>query len=126
MAHLPHRQLAANTTFFRSSVIADKLFVLFKHSAPGTDWQRHKVSTPVAGPRLATVSRRGRCSVRYPDAVNRPEKIPSPGYGSTIRLPCRTLHPQLVPQAALTTAQAASSSLGLAISAWSSTAAWYQ
>ncbi len=45
MERLPCGQFAANAAFFRIGVIAHNLFVLFKHSALGTDWQCHKVAT---------------------------------------------------------------------------------
>lgn len=45
MERMPCGQLAANAAFFRIGIIAHNLFVLFKRSALGDDWQRHKVST---------------------------------------------------------------------------------
>jgi hypothetical protein len=45
MERMPCGQFAANAAFFRIGVIAHNLFVLFKHSALGGDWQRHKVTT---------------------------------------------------------------------------------
>jgi hypothetical protein len=45
MERMPCGQFAANAAFFRIGVIAHNLFVLFKHSALGEDWQRHKVAT---------------------------------------------------------------------------------
>lgn len=45
MERMPCGQFAANAAFFRIGVIAHNLFVLFKHSALETDWQRHKVAT---------------------------------------------------------------------------------
>ncbi len=45
MERMPCGQFAANAAFFRIGVIAHNLFVLFKHSALGDDWQRHKVTT---------------------------------------------------------------------------------
>lgn len=45
MERMPCGQFAANAAFFRIGVIAHNLFVLFKHSALGADWQRHKVAT---------------------------------------------------------------------------------
>lgn len=45
MERMPCGQFAANAAFFRIGVIAHNLFVLFKHSALGCDWQRHKVAT---------------------------------------------------------------------------------
>lgn len=45
MERMPCGQFAANAAFFRIGVIAHNLFVLFKRSALGEGWQRHKVST---------------------------------------------------------------------------------
>ena len=45
MERMPCGQFAANAAFFRIGVIAHNLFVLFKRSALGEDWQRHKVAT---------------------------------------------------------------------------------
>lgn len=45
MERMPCGQFAANAAFFRIGVIAHNLFVLFKHSALGEGWQRHKVAT---------------------------------------------------------------------------------
>jgi hypothetical protein len=45
MERMPCGQFAANAAFFRIGVIAHNLFVLFKHSALGEDWQRQKVAT---------------------------------------------------------------------------------
>lgn len=45
MERMPCGQFAANAAFFRIGVIAHNLFVLFKRSALGEDWQRHKVTT---------------------------------------------------------------------------------
>ncbi len=45
MERMPCGQFAANAAFFRIGVIAHNLFVLFKHSVLGGDWQRHKVAT---------------------------------------------------------------------------------
>lgn len=45
MERMPCGQFAANAAFFRIGVIAHNLFVLFKHSVLGADWQRHKVVT---------------------------------------------------------------------------------
>ncbi len=45
MERMPCGQFAANAAFFRIGVIAHNLFVLFKRSALGTDWQHHKVAT---------------------------------------------------------------------------------
>mgnify|MGYP001577700280 CR=1 FL=1 len=45
MERMPCGQFAANAAFFRIGVVAHNLFVLFKHSALGEDWQRHKVAT---------------------------------------------------------------------------------
>ena len=45
MERMPCGQFQANAAFFRIGVIAHNLFVLFKHSALDTDWQRHKVAT---------------------------------------------------------------------------------
>lgn len=45
MERMPCGQFKANAAFFRIGVIAHNLFVLFKHSALGEDWQRHKVAT---------------------------------------------------------------------------------
>jgi hypothetical protein len=42
---MPCGQFEANAAFFRIGVIAHNLFVLFKHSALGHDWQRHRVAT---------------------------------------------------------------------------------
>lgn len=43
MERLPYGPFAANAAFFRIGVIAHNLFVLFKHAALSTDWQRHQV-----------------------------------------------------------------------------------
>lgn len=45
MERMPCGQFAANAAFFRIGVIAHNLFVLFKHSVLGGDWQKHKVTT---------------------------------------------------------------------------------
>jgi hypothetical protein len=45
MERMPCGQFAANAAFFRIGVIAHNLFVLFKRSALGTEWQNHKVVT---------------------------------------------------------------------------------
>jgi len=45
MERMPCGQATANAAFFRIGVIAHNLFVLFKHSVLGGDWQRHKVAT---------------------------------------------------------------------------------
>jgi hypothetical protein len=45
MERMPCGQFEANAAFFRIGVIAHNLFVLFKHSALGHDWQRHRVAT---------------------------------------------------------------------------------
>ena len=45
MERMPCGQIAANAVFFRIGVIAHNLFTLFKHSALGEGWQRHKVAT---------------------------------------------------------------------------------
>lgn len=45
MERMPCGQFEANAAFFRIGVIAHNLFVLFKRSALGEGWQRHKVST---------------------------------------------------------------------------------
>ena len=45
MERMPCGQFKANAAFFRIGVIAHNLFILFKHSALGMDWQRHKVAT---------------------------------------------------------------------------------
>ena len=45
MERMPCGQFKANAAFFRMGVIAHNLFVLFKHSALGDGWQRHKVAT---------------------------------------------------------------------------------
>ena len=45
MERMPCGQFAANAAFFRIGVIAHNLFVLFKHSALGDGWQRHKITT---------------------------------------------------------------------------------
>ena len=45
MERMPCGQFEANAAFFRIGVIAHNLFVLFKHSALGDDWQRHRVVT---------------------------------------------------------------------------------
>lgn len=42
---MPCGQFEANATFFRIGVIAHNLLVLFKHSAPGGNWQRHQMTT---------------------------------------------------------------------------------
>ncbi len=45
MERMPCGQESANAAFFRIGVIAHNLFVLFKHSAIGEGWQRHRVAT---------------------------------------------------------------------------------
>ena len=45
MERMPCWQFKANAAFFRIGVIAHNLFVLFKHCALDTAWQRHKVAT---------------------------------------------------------------------------------
>lgn len=45
MERMPCGQFAANAAFFRIGVIAHNLFVLFKRSVLGDEWQRHKVAT---------------------------------------------------------------------------------
>ena len=45
MERMPCGQFEANAAFFRIGVIAHNLFVLFKHSVLGGDWQRHRVVT---------------------------------------------------------------------------------
>ncbi len=45
MERMPCGQFAANAAFFRIGVIAHNLFVLFKQSVLGGDWQKHKVVT---------------------------------------------------------------------------------
>lgn len=45
MERMPCGQCAANAAFFRIGVIAHNLFVLFKHSVLGGDWERHRVAT---------------------------------------------------------------------------------
>jgi hypothetical protein len=45
MERMPCGQFKANAAFFRIGVIAHNLFVLFKHCALDTAWQRHKVAT---------------------------------------------------------------------------------
>jgi hypothetical protein len=45
MGRMPCGQLIVNAAFFRIGVIAHNLFVLFKHSTLGADWQRYKVAT---------------------------------------------------------------------------------
>ncbi len=45
MERMPCGQFDANATFFRIGVIAHNLFMLFKHSTLGADWQRHNVVT---------------------------------------------------------------------------------
>ena len=45
MERMPCGQESANAAFFRLGVIAHNLFVLFKHSALGEGWQRHRVAT---------------------------------------------------------------------------------
>lgn len=45
MERLPCGQFAANAAFFRIGVLAHNLFVLFKLSVLGADWQRHQVRT---------------------------------------------------------------------------------
>ena len=42
---MPCGQFEANAAFFRIGVIAHNLFVLFKHSALDSGWQRHRVAT---------------------------------------------------------------------------------
>ena len=45
MERMPCGQFEANAAFFRIGAIAHNLFVLFKHSVLGGDWQRHRVAT---------------------------------------------------------------------------------
>ncbi|MBU2846861.1 hypothetical protein HF923_13850 [Acidithiobacillus ferriphilus] len=45
MERMPCGQERANAAFFRIGVIAHNLFVLFKHSALGEGWQRHRIAT---------------------------------------------------------------------------------
>ena len=45
MERMPCGQESANAAFFRIGVIAHNLFVLFKHSALGEGWQRHRIAT---------------------------------------------------------------------------------
>ena len=45
MERMPCGQFAANAAFFRVGVITHNLFVLFKYSALGENWWRHKVAT---------------------------------------------------------------------------------
>lgn len=45
MERMPCGQFEANAAFFRIGVIAHNLFVLFKRSALGSDWQNHRVVT---------------------------------------------------------------------------------
>ena len=45
MERMPCGQFAANAAFFRIGIIAHNLFVLFKHSVLGGDWQHHRVAT---------------------------------------------------------------------------------
>lgn len=45
LERMPCGQFAANAAFFRIGVIAHNLFVLFRHSALGADWQHHRVAT---------------------------------------------------------------------------------
>lgn len=45
LERMPCGQFTANAAFFRIGVIAHNLFVLFKHSVLGADWQRHRVAT---------------------------------------------------------------------------------
>ena len=45
MERMPCGQFQANAAFFRIGAIAHNLFVLFKHSVLGGDWQRHRVAT---------------------------------------------------------------------------------
>ena len=45
MERMPCGQERANAAFFRLGVIAHNLFVLFKHSALGEGWQRHRAAT---------------------------------------------------------------------------------
>lgn len=45
MERMPCGQFKANAAFFRIGVIAHNLFVLFKRSALGADWQHHQVTT---------------------------------------------------------------------------------
>ncbi|MBL0010848.1 MAG: transposase [Nitrosomonas sp.] len=45
MERMPCGQFKANAAFFRIGVIAHNLFVLFKHSVLGGDWQRYRVVT---------------------------------------------------------------------------------
>jgi hypothetical protein len=45
MERMPCGQLKANAAFFRIGAIARNLFVLFKHSVLGGNWQRHRVAT---------------------------------------------------------------------------------
>ncbi|PTQ89918.1 Transposase DDE domain group 1 [Nitrosomonas aestuarii] len=42
---MPCGQFEANAAFFRIGVIAHNLFVLFKHSALDSGWQRYRVAT---------------------------------------------------------------------------------
>ncbi|WP_163053931.1 transposase [Acidithiobacillus ferrooxidans] len=42
---MPCGQESANAAFFQIGVIAHNLFVLFKHSALGDGWQRHRIAT---------------------------------------------------------------------------------
>ena len=45
MERMPCGQFKANSAFFRIGVIAHNLFVLFKYSALGGNWQHHRVAT---------------------------------------------------------------------------------
>ena len=45
MERMPCGQFEANAAFFRIGAIAHNLFILFKHSVLGSDWQRHRVAT---------------------------------------------------------------------------------
>jgi hypothetical protein len=45
LERMPCGQFAANAAFFRIGAIAHNLFVLFKRSALGEGWQRHRVTT---------------------------------------------------------------------------------
>jgi hypothetical protein len=45
LERMPCGQFAANAAFFRIGAIAHNLFVLFKRSALGEGWQRHRVAT---------------------------------------------------------------------------------
>jgi hypothetical protein len=45
MERMPCGQFEANASIDRIGVIAHNLFVLFKHSVLGSDWQHHRVVT---------------------------------------------------------------------------------